>query len=89
MTRKFDEVLVIQASFGTQLQSLNEKVNNNYHQTREYLDSLREQLSNVEDQVISRPSPSSPDPPNPLDFSCFALTIYVLLFWNIFGCINK
>ena len=61
MTQRFDDVLALQGSLSTQLQSLNNKVDKNQCQTTEYLDSLREQIANVEELVISHQSPTSPD----------------------------
>ena len=59
MTRRFDNVLAIQATFGTQLQALSD----NYRQTQDYLDSLRDQLGNIEEQVNGRQSPPSSHSP--------------------------
>ena len=42
VTRRFDDVLAIQATFGTQLQALSDKVDDNHRQTQDYLDSLRD-----------------------------------------------
>ena len=54
MTGRFDDVLAIQATFGTQLQALSDKVDDNHRQTQDYLDSLRDQLGNIEEQVNGR-----------------------------------